>query len=386
MSARRLAGMLGTMLWLVSPSLWAAPVDQAYAQMRTTFAQRVPLPVDESVLRADWQPVPFDAAPYTYTFDELRQLWPQLMRGLKIPFPSADYLQQRYQRFPALYRDLRYQDADWQQHSQNVLEVWQAFFRGDFQRARELGLGYGGYARVPALVAQIIYANYLEQDQQRRLLLLQDALDQVTWFAEQVPMLPGDEAFREDYCLIRLGFGYAAARMAEDSSVPVILQRNYAPMVINAATEIVAVDPNSPLALSLSAAFEANVLRRLGKAAGRLTLDADSKDAIEPFRRAIKMQPDLAIVRYEYGNSLLYTYQGEGAEQAIKQLQQAVELPALFSMEWLDRAYAQKRLKEIQAWKASGMSFKRFDRKRRKYMEKKNRNLYAVTLPPFLVD
>ena len=39
-----------------------------------------------------------------------------------------------------------------------------------------------------------------------------------------------------------------------------------------------------------------------------------------------------------------------------------------------------------KAWQASGMSFKRFDRKRRKFMEKEDRNLYAVNQPPFLVD
>ena len=38
------------------------------------------------------------------------------------------------------------------------------------------------------------------------------------------------------------------------------------------------------------------------------------------------------------------------------------------------------------AWRDSGMSFKRFDRKRRKFMLKENTNLYAVTLPPFLVE
>jgi hypothetical protein len=96
--------------------------------------------------------------------------------------------------------------------------------------------------------------------------------------------------------------------------------------------------------------------------------------------------PDLAIVRYEYANSLLYTYQDEAAGRALAQLQKAADLPARFSMEWLDRAYARKRLQEVQAWRDSGMSFRRFDRKRRKFMRKENINLYAVTRPPFLVD
>ena len=216
--------------------------------------------------------------------------------------------------------------------------------------------------------------------------MLQEVINEMEWFGRNAPVLPGDKGMQSDYCMMRLGFGYAVARLAEDESVPATLQRNYAAMVINAATEMLAVEPQHPLALSLSAAFEANVLRRVGKAAGRLTLAADSQDAIRPFEVSVEQVPDLAIVRYEYANSLLYTYQGDQAQQALAQLMLAAQLPARFSMEWLDRAYARKRLKEIQAWQASGMSFKRFDRKRRKFMEKEDRNLYAVNQPPFLVD
>ncbi|MEE2602051.1 MULTISPECIES: hypothetical protein [unclassified Alcanivorax] len=361
-------------------------MDQAHQRARATFAQKAPLALDDQVLDAPWVSAPFEASAYTYTFDEIRQHWSTFMRGLRIPFPSPDYLKARYQRFPSLYRDLRYQDDNWEQHSRNVLEVWQAFFRGDFRHARELGKRYGGYARVPGLVAQIIYATYLAPSHTEKQQLLQEAIDQMAWFGEQVAILPGEESLTADYCMLRLGFGYAVARLAEDESVPATLQRNYAAMVINAATEILAVEPSHPLALSLSAAFEANVLRRVGKAAGRLTLAADSEDATQPFELSLAAVPDLAIVRYEYANSLLYTYQDEAAGRALAQLQKAADLPARFSMEWLDRAYARKRLQEVQAWRDSGMSFRRFDRKRRKFMRKENINLYAVTRPPFLVD
>ena len=386
MTTRRLAGMLGGMLCCLSLSLYAAPVDQAHERARATFAQKAPLELDAQVLDTPWVPAPFEASSYTYTYDEIRQHWPDFMRGLRIPFPSPDYLKARYQRFPALYRDLYYQDESWEQHSRNVLEVWQAFFRGDFRHARELGKRYGGYARVPGLVAQIIYATYLAPSHTQKQQLLQEAINEMAWFGEQVAILPGEESLTADYCMLRLGFGYAVARLAEDESVPATLQRNYAAMVINAATEILAVAPEHPLALSLSAAFEANVLRRVGKAAGRLTLAADSADATQPFERSLVAVPDLAIVRYEYANSLLYTYQEASADQALAQLQTAADMPTRFAMEWLDRAYARKRLQEVQAWRDSGMSFKRFDRKRRKFMRKENINLYAVTRPPFLVD
>lgn len=388
MTIRNLARMLVIALLAVSlPSVvLAAPVDQAYARAKATFAQRSPLPLEEAVLDAPWVSVPFDQAPFTYTYAEIEANWAHFMRGLQLPFPSADYLKSRYQRFPALYRDLRYQDDDWEQHSRNVLEVWQAFFRGDLRHARDLGRKYGGYARVPAMVSQIIYATYLAPTQTQKQQLLQQTINEMAWFGENAPMLPGDEQLEGDYCMVRLGFGYAVARLAEDESVPAMLQRNYAPMVINAATEMLGVEPQHPLALSLYAAFEANVLRRVGKAAGRLTLDADSRDAIELFETSVKKVPDLAIVRYEYANSLLYTFHDERAQQAIAQLMLAAQLPAQYSMEWLDRAYARKRLQEVQAWVKSGMSFGRFDRKRRKYMSKGDRNLYAVNQPPFLVD
>ena len=297
MAARRLAGMLGTMLCCLPLSLYSAPVDQAHQRARATFAQKAPLALDDQVLDAPWVSAPFEASAYTYTFDEIRQHWSTFMRGLRIPFPSPDYLKARYQRFPSLYRDLRYQDDNWEQHSRNVLEVWQAFFRGDFRHARELGKRYGGYARVPGLVAQIIYATYLAPSHTEKQQLLQEAIDQMAWFGEQVAILPGEESLTADYCMLRLGFGYAVARLAEDESVPATLQRNYAAMVINAATEILAVEPSHPLALSLSAAFEANVLRRVGKAAGRLTLAADSEDATQPFELSLAAVPDLAIVR-----------------------------------------------------------------------------------------
>ena len=388
MTIRNLAWRLVLAVLPLCFSAWvsAAPVDQAYARAKATFAQRSPLPLDEAVLEAPWVEVPFDQAPFTYTYDEIEANWSHFMRGLQLPFPSPEYLKSRYQRFPALYRDLRYQDDDWAQHSRNVLEVWAAFFRGDLRHARDLGRKYGGYARVPAMVSQIIYATYLAPTQTQKQQLLQQTINEMAWFGENAPMLPGDEHFQDDYCMVRLGFGYAVARLAEDESVPAMLQRNYAPMVINAATEMLGVEPQHPLALSLYAAFEANVLRRVGKTAGRLTLDADSRDATELFETSVKKVPDLAIVRYEYANSLLYTFRDERAQQAVAQLMLAAQLPAEFSMEWLDRAYARKRLKEVQAWVDSGMSFGRFDRKRRKYMAKGDRNLYAVNQPPFLVN
>ena len=363
----------------------ASPGEQARERAIATFAQKdgAKIVIDPLVVEGEWEKVPFDPLPYTYSFDEIRDKWSHLMRSLKIAYPSPEYLRERYTRFPDVMRQLGYQDADWEMHSLNVLEVWQAFFRGDFRKARDLGIRYGGYAQVPGVFAQLMQALYITREEQAKQMLLQDAIDRIQVYAQAAPFLPGEEQFHQDYVIFRLGFAYAVGRLAEDVPVPVMLANGYAPMVINAAAEAVAVDPDHALSLALSAAFDANVIRRVGKTAGRVTFNAKPINAGEIFAKAIELSGDMAIVRYEYANSLLYMEQTKETDEAIRQLQMAVAATPSYSMEVLDGLYAKKRLQEVLALKASGVSFRSFDKARRKHMERSGDNLYCVLLPPF---
>ena len=366
---------------------FASPGDEARERAIATFAQKdgSKIVIDPLVVEGEWEKAPFDPLPFTYTFDEIREKWPQLMRSLKIAYPSAEYLRERYTRFPDIMRQLGYQDANWEMHSLNVLEVWQAFFRGDFRKARDLGIRYGGYAEVPGVFAQLMQAMYLTRSESAKQMLLQDAINRIQVYAQAQPFLPGEEEYHKDYVIFRLGFAYAVGRLAEDVPVPVMLANGYAPMVINAANEAMAVDPDHALSLALNAAFDANVIRRVGKTAGRMTFNAQPINASEIFTRAVELAGDMAIVRYEYANSLLYMEQTKETDEAIRQLEAAVASEPSFSMEALDRLYAQKRLQEVQALQASGSGFRGFDRARRKYMERSGDNLYCVLLPPFQI-
>lgn len=363
----------------------ASPADDARARALSTFDQPAGsrLQIDRAVIEAEWQRPPFDPMPYTYTFDEIRANWPHLMRGLKIPYPSAEYLRERYTRFPDMMRDLGYRDDDWEMHSLNVLEVWQAFFRGNFRKARDLGIRYGGYAQVPGVFAQLMQALYVTRRESVKQMLLQDAIDRIQVYAQSAPFVPSESEFHRDYVIFRLGFSYAVGRLAEDVPVPTLLANGYGPMVINAAAEALAVDPNHALALALNAAFDANVIRRVGKAAGRLTFAAQAGHAGDWFETALVAAGDMAIVRYEYANSLLYMERTDRIDEAIAQLELAAAAEASFSMEALDALYARKRLAEVRALRDSGMRFAAFDRARRKHMSKTDGNLYCVLLPPF---
>ena len=296
---RRILAM-AMLAWVSLPlQVIASPGDQARERAIATFAQKegAKIVVDPTVIEAEWERAPFDPLPFTYSFDEIRDQWPHLMRGLKIAYPSPEYLRERYTRFPEIMQQLGYQDADWEMHSLNVLEVWQAFFRGDFRKARDLGIRYGGYAQVPGVFAQLMQALYVTRKEQTKQMLLQDAIDRIQVYARSAPFLPGDTEFHQDYVIFRLGFAYAVGRLAEDVPVPVMLANGYAPMVINAAAEAVAVDPDHALSLALNAAFDANVIRRVGKTAGRMTFNAQPINAGEIFARAVELAGDMAIVR-----------------------------------------------------------------------------------------
>jgi hypothetical protein len=377
---------MAMLAWVSLPlQVIASPGDQARERAIATFAQKegAKIVVDPTVIEAEWERAPFDPLPFTYSFDEIRDKWPHLMRGLKIPYPSPEYLRERYTRFPEVMQQLGHQDADWEMHSLNVLEVWQAFFRGDFRKARDLGIRYGGYAQVPGVFAQLMQALYITRKEQTKQMLLQDAIDRIQAYAQAAPFLPGESDFHQDYVIFRLGFAYAVGRLAEDVPVPVMLANGYAPMVINAAAEAMAVDPDHALSLALNAAFDANVIRRVGKTAGRMTFNAQPINAGEIFGRAVELAGDMAIVRYEYANSLLYMEQTRETEEAIRQLEIGAATEPSFSMEALDVLYAKKRLAEVRALQQSGMGFRAFDRARRKYMERTGDNLYSVMLPPF---
>lgn len=372
---------------ITSAALAETPREQARQRVIDTFAvlDSVPVEVDPEVVEGTWPRAPVDRNDYTYTFEEMRESWDFLMRGLRIPYPSPEYLESRYQRFPHLLHEMHHQDHDWEQHSLNVLEVWQAFFRGDFQRARDLGIHYGGYAQVPGVFAQILHAVYVAQTRSEMKTHLRDAMDRIRHYGTSFPFLSRERAFHDDYVMMRLGMAYAVGRLAEDEPVPRTLAAGYVPMMINTAVETLAVQPDHPVALALDAGFDAHVIRRLGNAAGRVAFGAQPINARRHFQQALEAVDDMAVLHYEYANSLLYMDSSEDADKALRHLETAVELEPTFAMEELDGRHARKRLREVRHWmEHDGGNYRSFDRKRRRAMRGAGENAYSVFNDPFL--
>lgn len=345
------------------------------------------LSADNNYVNREWRSFPYDALSFDYTFAELEKHWDTLLRGYQIPFPSPEYLRQRYARYPQMWKELKFQDEDYAMHSRNALEVWLLFFRGNFQEARNMGTAYGGFARVPALFSQMIQAIYLADTLKEKHALLQDAVAGITYYGTVFQPRPADDpGYKADYAMIRLGYAYGVGRVAEDVSIPTALARDYIGKVTQASNDILKVYPEHPMGLALSAGITANIIRRAGKLATGVAFGATADDAKVRFETSFALVPDVALTRFEYANMLLYVDEANAVDEAIRQLEMAASFQPKHAVEALDIAYAKKRLIELQDYRAAGLGFGAYDRKRRKYQNERGENLYCVTLEPYLVS
>lgn len=377
---KKLRLMLCSIGLLMACITHASPLEQAQEKSRATFdwpASELS-DADQTRVNKPWPNYHANQERFTFTFEQIKEKWPELMRGMKIEYPSASYLKTRYEMFPGLLQSLAYPDDNWEMHSANVLEVWQAFFRGDFQHASELGRHYGGYAEVPGVLSEIIAAIYTMKSLEDKQALLRDAILRIHRYGQMFPYVAGDEPYTRDYAMLRLGFAYAVGRLAEDEPVPALLTNKHPIIAMNTVTELLAVMPEHPMGLALAGGVDANVIRRVGKLVGGVGLDASAFDAERAFVKAINLVPDMAILRYEHANSLLYSQGRKAWGEVERELVEATKQQPQHVMEALDNAYAQKHLTRLREWATSKASYKKYDASQRKQRNKNDINGYYI--------
>jgi len=187
--------------------------------------------------------------------------------------------------------------------------------------------------------------------------------------------------------MLRLGYAFAIARIAEEATPLEALMNNYLFKVSHAIDDTLAIDPGHPVALAMQAVKDANIIRFVGKLLGRLTFGARLSRVEEGFAASFAQEDDLAIVHYEYANSLIYINRNRDIYQALEAFNKAIGIHPVSAMEALDSMYAAKRMQEIQDYYLNyGQSFRSFERERREYMETTDENLYNVLREPFLVS
>ncbi|MFN3713293.1 MAG: hypothetical protein ACK4SX_06525 [Alcanivoracaceae bacterium] len=344
------------------------------------------IPVDERIFRVRWNEVPFDKRFFTYTDDQIKEKWDYLMRGLRIPYPSAEYMRAQSAKYPFVLHGIKDFDGDFDKLEKRYVDVWRKFFAGDYQQARNAGLELGPIGLIPALFSQLMYGIYLTERQSEKYMMLQDVANRALEYFDEVTEIEDDPEIKTLAAAVRLGYAYAIARIAEESPIPIVVARGYIGKIKGNSDHITDLVPDHPLGHAFRAGVDAGIMRRVGKFTGRMTYNARSTVVGSSFGKARKLTPDIPIVAYEHGNALIYMNRNRNINEALALFEEASKMQPQFAMDALDTMYAHKRLQEVRLYTENYRSFRKFEKDRRRFSRVTDRNLTSIVSPVLTME
>jgi tetratricopeptide (TPR) repeat protein len=255
-----------------------------------------------------WAKFPYPDKSFHYTAASLKKAWDRLHKGDAEPFPKND----------------------------GVVEAWIAFHAGDFQKAAELGAKAGDDGISVANKAQAIYANYLEDNEKRKL----ELFDEVAQRAEKL------QAKQPKNANAFYWQAYALGRYAQGISVAKALAQGIGGRVKAALETTIKLAPRHADAHIALGSYHAEVIDKVGAMIGGLTYGAKKDTALKMYKDAIKLNPASAIARIEYANGLVMLEGKKALKEAEKLYAEAAACEAADAMEKLDVELAREELED----------------------------------------
>ena len=236
----------------------------------------------------------------------LKKHWERLHRGDREPFPA---------------------DAA-------VQEAWRLYHQGEFHQACEAGLAAGLDGYNAANKAAMIYATYLEDDDQRKLELFQTISARCEELQQAQPKNVNAHYFQ----------GYALGRYSQGISVLKALSQGLGGKIKAALEAALKLEPRHAEAHSALGAYHAEVVEKVGGLVGKLTYGVSEDLAVKHFQSALKLAPDSAIACIEYANALVLLHGKSRMDEAVKLYQEAAATTPSDAMERLDVDLARAEL------------------------------------------
>jgi tetratricopeptide (TPR) repeat protein len=255
-----------------------------------------------------WVKFPHPDKSFVYTAATLKKSWDRLHRGDAEPAPKGD----------------------------SLIDAWIAFHAGDFQKACELGLKAGADGVNVANKAQAIYANYLEDNDKRKLELFQEVARRAE--AAQSGQPKNANAFYWQ--------AYALGRYAQGISITQALAQGIGGKVKSALETTIKLAPKHADAHIALGAYHAEVIDKVGSMIGGLTYGAKKDVALKMYQTALKLNPDSAIARIEYANGLMMLEGKKALKQAEELYHEAAACKPADAMEALDVALAKEEIED----------------------------------------
>ena len=258
--------------------------------------------------KAAWKKFPYPDKQYQYAGAALKKAWPRLHKGDCEPFPE----------------DATVQDA------------WRAYHAGDFAKAVELGLQAGLAGYNAANKAAMIYANYLEDDDARKLVIFQE----IAARCEELQAAEPENAnawYIQAYALGRYSQGISVAKALAEGLGGKIKQ------LLSRAIELAPKHADAHIALGT---WHAEVIDKVGSLVGGLTYGAKKDAGADLLAKALKLNPDSAIARTEMADGLVMLFGKAKMKEAETLYAEAAAFEAADAMERLDVEAAKAELED----------------------------------------
>jgi tetratricopeptide (TPR) repeat protein len=217
-----------------------------------------------------------------------------------------------------------------------VVDAWIAFHAGDFEQAAKSGLAAGGAGITVANKATAIYANYLEDNEKKKLSLFEEVAERAE--RQQAAEPKNANAFYWQ--------AYALGRYAQGISIAKALAQGIGGKVKAALETAIRLAPKHADAHIALAAYHAEVIDKVGSMIGGLTYGAKKDTALKLYETALKLAPGSAIARIEYANGLVLLEGKKSLARAEKLYAEAAACEPLDAMERLDVELAKTELED----------------------------------------
>ena len=247
---------------------------------------------------ANWNPFPHDNTAFEFSGGALKKAWPRLHAGDRESYPETEEL----------------------------LEAWRSFHRGEFQRAVEIADDHGLEGHAVANKATGIYATYLETNQKRQIDLFKTAILRAEKAIEAFPEDPNSHYFH----------AFNLGRYSQSISVIKALRQGVGGKILTSLKKALELEPEHAEAHTAMGMYHAEVIDKVGKLLGGVTYGASESDALEHFRAALRLTPKAPIAQIEYGNGLYLLYGDRRLDEVSELYVKASETEPLDAMEKLD--------------------------------------------------
>lgn len=285
------------------------------------------------LLEYTWEP--YQLAPIPLTSQSLQAHWKRLHIGNSEQYPSLETLENTLTTYPLVAASLGNHSIE--EISGLLIQGWLHFHQGNYREATQLALASGLLGLNLASKSIAIYATHLEQREEIKLELFQEAIRLANHAIEVMPQHP-DAHYNK---------AYALGRYSQGISITKALAKGYGKEVRKSLETTLELAPNHAEAHIAFGTYHAEIINQVGKLVASVSYGANKDSGLKHFRNAVRIAPDFPIAYTQYADGILMMFGPSKLKDAKQLYEKAASSEVADAMEQLDQQNALDELKAL---------------------------------------